>query len=85
MKNWKRRFAVLNANSELAYYESENLKQAPKGTIDLRTVIAVKASAEKSKPNCVDLVTSARTYVLSFLSHESMQEWIAVLQSRMKK
>lgn len=85
VRNWKRRFAVLYSSAELAYFEAENLKQSPKGVIDLRTVSAVRISSEKSKPNCLDLITPSRTFVLSFLSAESMQEWLTALQSKIKK
>ena len=84
VKNWKRRFAVLYSTAELAYFEAENLRQSPKGSIDLRTVTAVRVSAEKAKPNCLDLVTSSRVFVLSFPTAEAMQEWLTALQSHTK-
>jgi hypothetical protein len=86
MKNWKRRWFVLDFNTEyLAYFETReryNERDRPKGVIGLDQIKKVSLSTRRTHlmSNLFQIRTPARTYNIKAPSIVSMEMWIACLK-----
>eukprot|EP00004_Rigifila_ramosa_P017459 TRINITY_DN4255_c0_g1_i4.p1 TRINITY_DN4255_c0_g1~~TRINITY_DN4255_c0_g1_i4.p1 ORF type:complete len:247 (-),score=72.06 TRINITY_DN4255_c0_g1_i4:60-800(-) len=90
VKNWKRRWFVLTATSQiLNYYQSNDASPgAEKGSIDLGTVDAVEASRAADAPDkgfAFDIVTKSRIYTVAADNEATFKLWMEVLRVRVKE
>ncbi|KAL2082907.1 hypothetical protein ACEWY4_020680 [Coilia grayii] len=77
MKNWKRRYFILEENS-LSYFKSD-LEKEPLRVISLKEVHKVqecKQSDIMMRDNLFEVVTSSRTFYIQADSPEEMHSWI---------
>ncbi|XP_074661838.1 pleckstrin homology domain-containing family H member 1-like [Tubulanus polymorphus] len=82
VKNWHRKWFVLQ-QGELFYYKSENVTQRkPQGQIFLDSQTRITKS---DGANTFEIATSKKTYYLIANSIIDMEEWIKVLQNVLKR
>uniref|UniRef100_A0AAY4AVZ6 PH domain-containing protein n=1 Tax=Denticeps clupeoides TaxID=299321 RepID=A0AAY4AVZ6_9TELE len=80
MKNWKRRYFILEENS-LSYFKSD-LEKEPLRIISLKEVHKVhecKQSDIMMRDNLFEVVTTARTFYIQADSPEEMHSWIKAI------
>ncbi|KAG8435641.1 hypothetical protein GDO86_013540 [Hymenochirus boettgeri] len=80
MKNWKRRYFVLDENT-IGYFKSE-LERDPLRVIQLREVQKVqecKQSDNMMRDNLFEIVTTSRTFFVQADSPEDMHSWIRAI------
>ncbi|XP_041921521.1 pleckstrin homology domain-containing family A member 1-like isoform X5 [Alosa sapidissima] len=80
MKNWKRRYFILEENS-LSYFKSD-LEKEPLRLIALKEVHKVqecKQSDIMMRDNLFEVVTSSRTFYIQADSPEEMHSWIKAI------
>ncbi|XP_075072387.1 pleckstrin homology domain-containing family A member 1 isoform X3 [Mixophyes fleayi] len=80
MKNWKRRFFLLDDNT-IGYFKSE-LDRDPLRVIQLREVLKVqecKQSDIMMRDNLFEIVTTSRTFFVQADSPEEMHSWIRAI------
>ncbi|XP_029933081.1 pleckstrin homology domain-containing family A member 1 isoform X3 [Myripristis murdjan] len=80
MKNWKRRYFMLDENA-VSYYKSE-LEREPLRVIPLKEVHKVqecKQSDVMMRDNLFEMVTSSRTFYIQADSPEDMHSWIKAI------
>ncbi|XP_063817927.1 pleckstrin homology domain-containing family A member 1 isoform X1 [Pseudophryne corroboree] len=80
MKNWKRRFFLLDDNT-IGYFKSE-LDRDPLRVIQLREVLKVqecKQSDIMMRDNLFEIVTTSRTFFVQADSPEDMHSWIRAI------
>ncbi|XP_013383364.1 pleckstrin homology domain-containing family H member 2-like [Lingula anatina] len=82
VKNWKKRWFVLQ-NGELLYYKTPNdIVRRPQGIIGLDGTTKILKS---QGANTFQIVTMKRTYYLTTNTQEEMDEWIKVMQNVLKR
>ncbi|XP_026033621.1 pleckstrin homology domain-containing family A member 1 isoform X5 [Astatotilapia calliptera] len=80
MKNWKRRYFVLDENS-LNYYKTD-MEREPLRAIPLKEIHKVqecKQSEHMMRDNLFEMVTSSRTFYIQADSPEDMHSWIKAI------
>ncbi|XP_011604233.1 pleckstrin homology domain-containing family A member 1 isoform X1 [Takifugu rubripes] len=80
MKNWKRRYFMLDENS-ISYYKSDLEREALK-VVPLREIHKVqecKQSELMMRDNLFEMVTSSRTFYIQADSPEDMHSWIKAI------
>uniref|UniRef100_A0A3Q0TDP3 Pleckstrin homology domain containing A1 n=1 Tax=Amphilophus citrinellus TaxID=61819 RepID=A0A3Q0TDP3_AMPCI len=80
MKNWKRRYFVLDENS-LSYYKTD-MEREPLRVIPLKEIHKVqecKQSEHMMRDNLFEMVTSSRTFYIQADSPEDMHSWIKAI------
>ncbi|KAL0984164.1 hypothetical protein UPYG_G00137950 [Umbra pygmaea] len=80
MKNWKRRYFLLEENA-VSYFKSD-LEREPLRVIPLKEVHKVqecKQSDLSQRDNLFEVVTSSRTYYIQSDSPEEMHSWIKAI------
>ncbi|XP_076616138.1 pleckstrin homology domain-containing family A member 1-like isoform X2 [Chaetodon auriga] len=80
MKNWKRRYFMLDENA-VSYYKSEMEREALK-VIQLKEIHKVqecKQSELMMRDNLFEMVTSSRTFYIQADSPEDMHSWIKAI------
>ncbi|XP_063291394.1 pleckstrin homology domain-containing family A member 1 isoform X2 [Pelobates fuscus] len=80
MKNWKRRYFILDENT-IGYFKSE-MERDPLRQIQLREVQKVqecKQSDNMMRDNLFEIVTSYRTFYVQADSPEEMHSWIRAI------
>ncbi|KAM3860012.1 pleckstrin homology domain-containing family A member 1-like [Diretmus argenteus] len=80
MKNWKRRYFLLNENA-VSYFKSD-LEREPLRVIPLKEVHKVqecKQSDLMMRDNLFEVVTSSRTFYIQSDSPEEMHSWIKAM------
>ncbi|XP_031434844.1 pleckstrin homology domain-containing family A member 1a isoform X2 [Clupea harengus] len=80
MKNWKRRYFILEENS-MSYFKSD-LEKEPLRVISLKEVHKVqecKQSDIMMRDNLFEVVTSSRTFYVQADSPEEMHSWIKAI------
>eukprot|EP00731_Ephydatia_muelleri_P004118 Em0002g294a len=81
-KNWLTRWFVLYKN-ELKYYKNREEKM-PLKVIDVSDIKDVIVDNTQGKENCFKLLTSNRTYFMVASSSKEAEEWIEILQWKLK-
>ncbi|CAI5658027.1 unnamed protein product [Oreochromis niloticus] len=80
MKNWKRRYFILDENS-LNYYKTD-MEREPLRVIPLKEIHKVqecKQSEHMMRDNLFEMVTSSRTFYIQADSPEDMHSWIKAI------
>uniref|UniRef100_A0A4W3HHI0 Pleckstrin homology domain containing, family A (phosphoinositide binding specific) member 1b n=1 Tax=Callorhinchus milii TaxID=7868 RepID=A0A4W3HHI0_CALMI len=80
MKNWKRRYFILDENS-IGYYKSD-LDKEPLRTIPLKEVNKVQECKQRDillRDNLFEIVTNFRTFYVQADSPEDMHNWIKAI------
>lgn len=84
VKNWKRRFFVLE-NNRLSYYDKEDLKKK-RGTIDLDAAYSICLAPETKKPNSFKIIIpNQRTFFITSDSKEDMDAWMKTIRSNIQE
>jgi hypothetical protein len=79
MKNWKRRFFVLNEEC-LGYYKLVD-EVEPIKTVAVKDMMSVgKSKIHASKENLLELVTPSRTFYIQADNGSDMREWMKAFQ-----
>ena len=81
-KNWLTRWFVLYKN-ELKYFKNREEKM-PLKVIDVSDIKDVIVDNTQGKENCFKLLTSSRTYFIVASSSKEAEEWIEILQWKLK-
>ncbi|KAM9425565.1 pleckstrin homology domain-containing family A member 1 isoform 1-T1 [Pholidichthys leucotaenia] len=80
MKNWKRRYFILDDNA-ISYYKSDLEKEALKVILlkEIHKVQECKQSEPMMRDNLFEVVTSSRTFYIQANSPEDMHSWIKAI------
>ena len=76
IQNWKKRLII--ATDTMVHYYLDPMK--PRGSIELRTVRAVREADSSNLPLTLEILTPQRIWALSFSSRTQMQEWNALFK-----
>jgi hypothetical protein len=84
VQNWKRRWFMLTVNGEMHYFRKKSAVESgkPQGTIDLRELKGVKASAKE--PRSFVIKTAVRDFVVIADTVEECSQWVAAIKEQVR-